>query len=271
MRFSLLLPLLFAACQTPAPEPQEKIESPQPVATFEQQLAKNHATWMEQAPALIQDQPGDWVLIADGAVQGTWSDADSAWEQAQALPEKWLHAYLYRAGIDDVEITFQLSPFTSQRPHWVQLGRQIRMPWKLTIAAVDNTWYRDDKKVSWGSMEAQLQLENASGSKQHRVQAVASNMFLHDLTLRAADAQALGLGRITAPLQAFYGDASRPCEKVVLRLRIPELDIDEIAVAFVFREADTPSELQESLDGLIIEQQNLVDVHAFVGTVPQHD
>ncbi len=83
------------------------------------------------------------------------------------------------------------------------------MPWKLTIAAVDNTWHRDDKKVSWGSMEARLQLENASGSKQHRVHAVASNLFLHELTLRAADAEALGLGRITAPLPAFYGDAGR--------------------------------------------------------------
>ncbi|NQU50424.1 MAG: hypothetical protein HQ519_17380 [Planctomycetes bacterium] len=271
MCISLLLLVLFAACQAPAPQAQEQIESSPPTAIFEQQLAKNHAAWLEQGSALAQEQPGDWVLIGDGAVQGTWGDADTAWQQAQSLPEEWLHAYLYRAGIDDVEITFQISPFTSQHPHWVQLGRQIRMPWKLTIAAVDNTWYRDDKKVSWGSMEARLQLENANGSKQHRVHAVASNMFLHDLTLRAADAEALGLGRITAPLPAFYGSSSKPCNKVVLRLRIPELDIDDIAVAFVFREADTPGGPMENLERLFIEQQNFIDMHALVGTIAQHD
>jgi hypothetical protein len=232
----LLSLLLVTACQSLSSSAlTEQTETGLPTATFEEQLAINHDAWVEQGPGLIQDQPGAWVLIANGAVQGTWTDADTAWEQAQALPEDWLHAYLYRAGVDDVEITFSISPFTSQRPHWVQLGRRIRQPWGLTIAAANNTWYREGKEITWGSMEARLQLENASGSGQYQVQAVASNLFSHDLTIRATDARAMGLGRFTAPLPAFYGDASTPCEKVVLRLRIPELDIDEVAVAFVLR------------------------------------
>jgi len=77
---------------------------------------------------------------------------------------------------------------------------------------------------------------NPETSAERRARAVASNMFLQDLTLRPQDARALGLGRFTAPLPALYGVDGLPCEKVILRVRIPEFEIDDPAVAFVLPE-----------------------------------
>ena len=199
----------------------------------ESQRLRNHGAWQEHGAQLALEHHGAWVLIAGGEVLGTWRDFDQAWLRANKLPENEAHVYLYRAGVDDVEVTFRLSPFLSSDPHWVQLGRRIRRPWRLTIAAVGDTWYRDGQRVSWGDAGARIQSANLGSSAEHELRAVASNLFQHDLTLRPADARALNLGRFTAPLPAFYNNADHPCEKVILRIRIPELDIDVPAVAFV--------------------------------------
>lgn len=214
-------------------------------STYEQQLAANHGYWQNHGAQISSDHHGKWILIADGTLHGQWLDFNSAWKTAHALPAEQSHAYLYRAGIDDVEIKFNLSPFMNNNPRWVQLGVPIRRPWKLTIAAVADTWYRGDKKVSWGDAGARVELTAAPDGKQkpHVVRAVASNLFHHDLTLRESDVQALGLGRFTAPAAAIYGHGEQPCRKVVLQIAIPELGIQAPAVAFVLPKAETDKAL----------------------------
>jgi hypothetical protein len=155
----------------------------------------------------------------------------------QQLDQK--HAYLYRPGIDDVECTFYLSPFLNTNPRWNQLGIRIRRPWKLTIAAAFDTWYRGDQKISWGDAGAHLRLSDGVEPTTHSVRAVASNMFEYDLTLRQADVDALGLGRFTAPTPAFYNGPDHPCPKVLVQVQIPELDIQAPAMAFVLPESET--------------------------------
>ncbi len=217
----------------------------------ETQRLENHRAWQEHGATLAQEHPREWVLISGGEVKGTWKHHDPAWKAANALPETVLHAYLYRAGVDDLETVFKISPFMSQDPHWVQLGVHARRPWKLTISAVGNGWHRrDGKSVYWGDMEALLRLENVAGTAQHQVRAVASNSFEQDLTLRPADAKALGLGRFTAPQPAYMYNREKPCIKVVLRIRVPELDLEAPAVAYVLPEDEVrgpfsrPSDLE---------------------------
>ncbi len=222
------------------PEPSAS----EPKSEYALQLEKNHNTWLEIGEGLRQTQRGKWVLLAGGQLHGTWFDFDSAWRVANGLPDEQLHAYLYRAGIDDVECTFYLSPFTNNNPRWNQLGIRIRRPWKLTIAAVADTWYRGDKKVSWGDSGARVQLSAtpaalSEDSVDHSVRAVASNMFEYDLTLRQADVDQMGLGRFTAPTPAYYLDKKHPCAKVIVRVCIPELEIEAPAVAFVLPESET--------------------------------
>ncbi len=198
-----------------------------------EQRAANQACWEEHGGALAAEHAGDWVLIAGGSVRGHWSAFEAAWSAAEGLRPPPEHAFLYRAGVDDQETTFVLSPFLGSSPRWMQLGIRIRRPWKLTIAAAGDTWYRGDRQVSWGDAGARLVISAPGGGLVRSVRAVASNLFEFDLTLRPVDAETLGLGRYTAPGPAFLYDRSNRCDKVVLRVKIPELDVDVPAVAFV--------------------------------------
>jgi hypothetical protein len=216
-------------------------------------MEQNQAFWQLRGAQLASERPGDWILIAKGEVQGSWKNFEPAWKVANALAPAIQHAFLYRAGIDDVESIFELSPFLSNDPHWVQLGTRIRKPWGLSMAAVNNHWFRQRKglDVAWGDDEARLRLSN--GDRHHEVRAVASNLFDADLTLRATDAERLGLGRFTAPTVAYWHDRSNLCQKFVLRLRIPELDIEAPAMAYVL-----PAELTHEPDKLLL-LQPLID------------
>ncbi|MFT5288681.1 MAG: hypothetical protein ACI8QS_000425 [Planctomycetota bacterium] len=236
---ALLLVLELTACGGPAVDPAPTPPVPEPAQESEEeespreaQRLLNHATWEAQQAQLARHH-GSWILIASGEVLGNFPDFGKAWGRAQDLPQTVLHAYLYRAGVDDEPVTFALSPFLSESPHWNQLGRRIRIPWRLTMYAANNSWHRGEQSVVWGGMEARLMLEDLEETRQLTIRAVASNLFQEDLTLSASDARALELGRFTAPLPAYYQGLDDPCEKVVLRLRIPELDICAPAVAFV--------------------------------------
>ena len=219
---------------TPQPDTAQCVELPE--TDFQGQWMQNHLAWEEHGRGIAAESPGSWVLIAGGEVLGTWADFEDAWQEANKLPSEKVHAYLYRAGVDDQPVTFMLSPFRSDQPHWIQLGVRVRRPWGVTISAVNNSWTRAGRSVAWGDLEARLYIENPDTSKQREVRAVASNLFQEDLTLRRSDVRALGLGRFTAPLPAYYLSEENPCEKVVLTFRIPELDIDVPAVAYVLPE-----------------------------------
>lgn len=219
--------LLVCACSNPQPAP---LKEEVPVSLQE---ARNHMAWEQHGATLAAESPGDWVLIAEGRVLGHWPTFGDAWGEASLLPTSVKHAYLYRAGIDDREPTFTLSPYLNTDPHQVQLGIRVRKPWMLTIAAAGNQWFRDGKKVAWGDAEALVHLENPSNGATHAVRAVASNLFEYDLTLRFEDARALGLGRFTAPQAAHLYTPGNPCRKALVVLRIPELDIEAPAMAFV--------------------------------------
>jgi hypothetical protein len=106
----------------------------------------------------------------------------------------------------------------------------------LTIAAANNVWYRNDKSVTWGDMEARLHLFTPEDHAESQVRAVASSLFEGDLTLRPSDATILSLGRFTAPGFAYANDMNTPCKKVLVRIRVPELDIDVPAMAYILPE-----------------------------------
>lgn len=240
--FALAL-LLAAACQSAGtaedPEPATQLMPPIAEAAMDAraaQAAANHATWELHGARLATESPGQWVLIVGGQVHGPWPKFEHADPAARELAGDAQHAYLYRAGVDDVDVEFVLSPFTNAAPHWQQLGTHVRKGWRLTIAAADNTWYRGAKSVTWGDMAARVQLESLDGRFRHTLRAVASGIFEDDLTLTAADARALGSGIFRAPGKATYFGFEGACDKQLVRLRIPELDIDCPAMAWVLPE-----------------------------------
>jgi len=188
---------------------------------------------LPQAKRLATTHTGSWVLIAGGELLGPWKNFDDAWARAAQIPDEQDHAYLYRLGVDDVDQVFFLSPFLDSDPHWVQLGTRCWGKWGLTIAAANNVWFRNGKSVTWGDMEAQLHLFTPEDHAESLVRAVASSLFDGDLTLRPSDATILGLGRFTAPGFAYANNKNTPCEKVLVLIRVPELDIDVPAIAYI--------------------------------------
>lgn len=221
-----VLSVLLACCTTDDP--------PSTVAPVDARAA-NAAAFAVHGARLAAERPGAWVLIADGAVQGTWDDFEPAWTAASARHTE--HQYLYRAGIDDRDDVFVLSPFVDPDTGWVQLGRRMVAPWRLTMAAAPHEWHRRsgdrDLVAHWPDDLARVTLASPDGSTARTVATAASMLFEHDLTLTPTLAAELGLGRIEAPGSARYTTDGAPCRKVPVRVRVPELEIDVVAIGFV--------------------------------------
>ena len=196
--------------------------------------------WESHRAELIREHAGAWTLIARGKMFGAWDDFDDAWEVASSLPVSVVHAYLFRIGIDDVETTIQLPPISSENPLWVHLGLPSMQRIGLKLRFPRNIWMANGKEVTWGEQEARLILQNPGQTLRHEVRAVASSNFMGELTLRPIDAKALDLGRFTAPVPAYLQGSSKPCERIVLRVKIPELDVDLFMMAFVLPEHTNP-------------------------------
>ncbi|MBK8978179.1 MAG: hypothetical protein IPM29_19920 [Planctomycetes bacterium] len=197
--------------------------------------AANVAAFEREGARLATDCPGDWVLIAEGRVRGHWRDFADAWQVAAR--ESGPHLYLYRAGIDDGDATFVLSPFTNDDPHWTQLGGRFLEPLGLTIGMAPHLWSRQvggrTLVARWPGDDAHVELVAADGGVSRRTTTVASALFDADVTLTETAATALGAGRIEAPGKAWYASRDWPCRKVLLRVRLPELEIDAPAIGYV--------------------------------------
>lgn len=237
--------LIVCSCHAPASD-EVSLESPM-VATKADtgeaaERAANEAVLQREGARLAAEVPGAWVLIAHGSVRGTWPDFESGWRAAQA--EDAAHLYLYRAGIDDGDVTFVLSPFGSTDPRWTQLGHRFWGPFKLTLEAAGDVWSRkvdgETLRVAWGDAGARLELTLPGDGPVEVERTVPSMLFEYDVSLTETLASSLDLGRIEAPGRAWYSSSKWPCRKVILRLRIPELRIDEPVVGFVL-----PADLTE--------------------------
>ncbi|MEM6568340.1 MAG: hypothetical protein AAF726_24885 [Planctomycetota bacterium] len=242
--FLSLLTLVTVSCTAPAPTPSAEEEpaaaaAPAVRPTHEARAA-NVAAYEREGTRLAAEARGQWVLIAHGEVVGHWPDFDAAWSEAERSASDAAHAYLYRAGIDDIDVTFVLSPFLSSDPGWVQMGRRAQRPQRLTIAAADNTWARkvgaETRSVTWGDDRARFVVTSPDREREAVVHGVASGLFQEDLTITEETAERLGLGRFEAPGRASYAEDRWTSRKVVARLTIPELEVDVPVVAYVLPE-----------------------------------
>ncbi len=271
-----LAPLLLAACTlTPAPnqparpeaggpltpaldsavEPEAvpsrlpprlataSLETGLPATGPEDARAVNHAVYLDRRQVIARRHGREWVLIVNGEVHALGSNSGSAWDEAVRLTGDAAHAYLFRPGIDDLDVTFKLSPFRSSDPNWTQLGIRGRRPLRLTLAAAGNVWSRkvDGRvvQVAWGDANAQLRLTAPGTNASTTVRAVPSNLFDEDLTITEDVAEALGLGPFEAPGVARYIGSELDCRKVPLHFSIPELEAHRHVVAYVLPRAIT--------------------------------
>ena len=236
---AILCTLLVAtSCSSQVAKHSSSLVSAEQIRQSQQKL--NHKVWESHAVDLARKHAGEWTLIAQGKLIGSWPDFDRAWELASALPIEVSHAYLFRAGQDDVETTIQLAPIRFENPNWIHFGMAGMTQMGLVLSFPDNVWEANGRKVTWGEQDARLVIENLSQTLRHQVRAVASTGFQSELTLRPIDAEALDLGRFTAPLPAYPEGGTQACEKVVVRVSIPELEVSLPIVAYVLPEYSNP-------------------------------
>lgn len=240
MRNIVILCSLFVAtsCSSPSTKPASSLVSAEQIRESQQKV--NHKVWESHAEDLARQHAGEWTLIAQGKLIGSWPDFHRAWEAASALSVQVTHAYLFRAGQDDVETTIQLPPIQLEDPNWIHFGMASMERMGLLLSFPDNVWEANGKKVTWGEQDARLVLENPSRTLRHEVRAVTSTGFQGELTLRPIDAEALDLGRFTAPLPAYPEGGTQACKKVVLRVSVPELEAHFPIVAYVLPEYSNP-------------------------------
>ncbi len=244
MKSTALLSLaLFCSCQGQVgvvpvePGPVERNEG-----ALEAEERANLETWHTQGERLATEAQGEWVLIVAGEIHGPWPSFEDALPVARELCEGARHAFLYRPGVDDRDREFALSPFSSSDPHWNQVGIRWRQQWQIGIAASMNLWNREGHSVAWGDQEARLRLESIDGKSHHNVRVVASGLFEDELCLAQADARTLGAGVFRVPGRARYAGSTEPCEKLLLRASIPQLEIDGPLVAYVLPASVTAGE-----------------------------
>ena len=248
LRLELLAASLLVACSstpTPAGPDDESLGNGAGVARSVDEIRSSNLTaWKRSAALLAADAAtqGHWVVFTDGEFRGSFEELHEAWEAAFDAE----HALVFRPGIDDVDVTFPLSPFLNNDPRWTQLGTRLWGQFDLMIEAAGNVWHRrDDGRVlsmAWGDAGVRAELASFDGSKSVMTRTVPSGIFEQDLSLTEAQAEALGLGRIEVPGRAYYGSKKWPCRKVLLRVRIPALEIDVPAIGFVL-----PKELTDRM------------------------
>jgi len=214
----------------PAIQPTEK-------SPFDLERAENLTVHGARGVTLATEAPGQWVLITRGEVHGPWRDFDSAWSEAQTIAKGALHAFLYRAGLDDVDVEFRLSPFLSSHPRWTQIGYRLGRPMGLTMYAAGDVWSRKVGgkilKAAWGDAGARLTLSDPERRGTAEVRGVRSALFEQDLTITEDAALNLQLGRFEAPGVARYIGRPETCRKVLVRLSIEELEYDVATIAYV--------------------------------------
>ncbi|MEM9383368.1 MAG: hypothetical protein AAGB93_25725 [Planctomycetota bacterium] len=239
---ALLVAALAAACSSTTPDPKDDAvpePGPTPIALDPRAVARaqNDAAYHRDGARLAAEAPGQWVLIVHGATHGPWASFDDAWRAAEDQAAGAAQAYLYRAGVDDVDVTFALSPFLSSDPNWTQMGRRMQRPLKFTIAAANDTWSRrvDGEVLSatWGNARARFVLRSPDRGTEFVTRGGASGLFTDDLSITEDAAERLGLDVFEAPGVAYYADERWPCRKALVHLAIPELGVDVPGIAYV--------------------------------------
>lgn len=242
---SLLVALLAIACSTPPPAripPQETpthstAAEPEARTPLDSARATNAARYEAEREALAAEHPREWILIVGGTAHVLGADANVAWAEAERIAADAEHAYLYRAGLDEGDVEFALSPFFSGDPNWSQFGVRGRRPLKLTLIAAGNVWTRrvgdETLEAAWGDDDARLQLSAPGTAGTSSIRVVASHLFEDDLTITERAARELGVGRFEAPGVARYVGSDAPCRKVPVRVTIPELRAEVPTMAYV--------------------------------------
>ena len=218
---------------------------------------RNHRVWKEQGARLRKDAKGQWVAIADGALLGHWESFEDALAVLQFSRKDPGHAYLYRAGIDDLPLEFSLSPFLSTDPQWSQIGRSLAGGWGLTMSASGNVWERGAKVEAWGNdNDAQAILSHPVSGATYQEGVVISAMLEGDLTLRPAIAEDLNLGNMECPVPATpFGDKDLPCRRIPVRVQFPSLGIDSVGMAIILPDYADEAPLQPQME-LLLEQMD---------------
>ena len=193
--------------------------------------ATNLRTYTRNRKLLDSVEKGKWVVIAGGKLCVAFDDYQSALAFADKNHPQSKHRFIFRPGIDDKnEPKFYLSPWKTGSPNWNQLGRQFHQDQQLTISAFK--WIRNRKSLDTPNGKGVVTLGSIDGKQSIKRSCVVSGMFNRYLTLTETDAEALGLYKSSAPGKVQYGNSGK-CDRVFCMVKIPELEIDTLVLAFV--------------------------------------
>ena len=219
-----------------ASEPVISKEPPPTRLMPEDQLNKertsNDAAYEKNRKRLKQEHQGEWVLIANGEVTTGLESLEQAHQVGLEKYPNAQHRYLFRAGVDDVEMKFNYSPW-STTPNWWQLGRKFRRDHKLNLGPA--SWSSRGNVVSTPNGKAMIGLAAIDDPKNRILHsAVCSALNDHQVTLTEKDAKKLKLGRFEVPVMATnqpYRDVS--FRKVHVLVTQNELKIEQAVLGFV--------------------------------------
>lgn len=227
--------ILFAL-QGNATTESRDFPEPAPKASLAQQRAVNEAVYRKNAASLKSLHAGRWVVIADGVVTASFECFESAVATADRAFPKADHRFVFRPGIDDGDEEFVQSPWSNADPSWIQLGRRFRSDYPLTLTVSD--WRRDARIHTTHEGRGAIALGAPGSRPAATARAVCSNLFEQDLTITGSIAESLKLERFSVPGTAFLGSHDRiACTKVLCRVTLDDLGIDDVFTAFVIPRA----------------------------------
>lgn len=216
-------------------------------------------TYSKRAEEIRTKYAGKFVVIVDGKVLApfeNFADAKAALDKESPDAQQ---AFLYQAGVEDRKVEFALSPWIvkeGQEGNWLQCGQGFvqRAGGEMLIGGRTLKWTRHGKSASWPMPDiSRIPLAIADPTGTHQVQAsyVMSMLFEHDVTVTEEQVAKLGLNRFRIPEPAVpKGAKDVAYGKVRCRIQVPELDVDEWAIAFVVPERLRKGDEKELRDSL---------------------
>ena len=220
------------------PQGSEPVKSlPFEIEVFDNQLDYerriNDWNYRNSINSLRETSKGEWVVIAKGRISGTFDSFEKAAKQDLDAA----HRFIFRPGIDDGDVNYDLSVMQSDNPTWNQLGSKIGTRFPMRIDS--SNWEHKGKTIPTLDGRARITIGDTEGNAQVQTLAVRSMMFQDNLTVTQSQSNELKLEKYSVPGRATWWRGADPGRKVWCQLKIDGLDIDDRLLAFVVPQKST--------------------------------
>jgi hypothetical protein len=241
MRAALAFALILSSALAGSPQ------SLPPDATVESERARDDETYAGeygwQREILFHQHAGEWAAIAGGELLAPFATLEACVAEADKRHPKALHRYVFRIG-EDGEVRYQVSVmFVEGQPRNIA-GNSFRACFHIASEYGGGTetirWMKGErvKTFEWKnpSHVDGFTVCDPSGIRARTIGLTDSTGSNHWLALEAGVARDLHLETFEIPGRAVItgGVNEGSFRRAHVRVRIPELDLDDVVPAFVW-------------------------------------